>query len=860
MQIETDRVYQVAKAWQPNASCTRRTIRLMNQNDEAKDSKMLFPLELTDIDYFRRLLDTINNGLYNLVKDAFAKTSHGDTHIEGLQQTVLYEMLQKVNIDNQSLKICDVVSRTLNLNSADRNKLSINIEAFLNKDKALSKMTETYALSTHGPVVDAFKLGKEILKLCGGSLESVVGVHSRVSLALQEIVHLEDQRALHASFKDTRMNIFGWNKNDTTNNDSSVSSSSEDFAILELKKLEEILSDEKLKSLITLLHRLKAFSTDIFSLTTSFLSSTNPKDYDEIQRLQEIAVNLQEIVLEPSAAKSLDAANSLHASSLKVISDLLREAEKEKIKDLEKARRLDKLSRDINHRSKELGMLLVVFSFLDDSILNKINAEGTEWLTPNMLFAFPHFDGQTIGSLIIKSSASIVLSGLKKIPEFTAVSEIGVNRSLSKLFERRVSDDFTEFDSTPIKKNDSVSCLNSPKSPQYINASPSYSNTRRLSVSMTPTSISYTANRRGSINSRSNSCFNYSRFDLQPSQSNESKFDLADEIFNNLSVVLAPKALAHTQLLNRLMGINLDIHYIASLCDMEDQAERDRLIVIASTIEDTIDSDLNDEDVICSRGRKRIDLLIELKEKAERLLLTLQKDANSARRIETKNYSLAASFDGIVEGIFPLLEQLKGTLNRFSFIDTSIDDLKGRLELEGTRFITSDFIFRLPDAYEGQSIASLSIIAGAGSVLRYIRNYWPEFTSLGVSSAFIQGLTVSKDTNDVDFSNAVALRAMGFDPQLLLAAGMGAVDIISAGFSASELKNGGIDVSVLKSAGLVDTTSKLVGFDIDIQKDILIEFCKNMNFKHWVKKDGWDSVKASEIIATASLVNVELGN
>lgn len=488
-----------------------------------------------------------------------------------------------------------------------------------------------------------------------------------------------------------------------------------------------------------------------------------------------------------------------------------------------------------------------------------------------MLFVLKHFDGQTIGSLIIKSSSLAILSELKKIPGFSAVSEIDTNKGLSRLFGRSVDsdDEVTEFEGShsPIRKSGldlESSRLNSPKSPMSPSnyGSPSYSNTRKSSVSFTtPNTTSQNTTRRASINSRSNSCFNYSRFDLQISQSNESKFELADDIFNQLSVLLTPQALAHTQLINRLMGIIIEIHEISDLCDLDDHVERERLLTLASCIEDTIDADVDDADVVCSRGRKRIDLLTELKQKAERLLIALHKDASSARRIETKNYSLAASLDGLIEGISPLLEQLQAVLNRFSFIDTSIDDMKGRLELEGTRFINADFIFRLPDAYEGQSIASLAIIAGAGSMLRYIRNFWPEFSSLGVNSSFIQGLKATKDLDDVDFSNAVVLRGMGFDPELLLAAGFGAVDIISAGFSASELRSGGIDVTVLKSAGLADTTSKLIGFDIDIQKEILIEFCKNMRWLNWLKHDGWDIVKNTEIAAmpTATLVNVELG-
>jgi len=335
-QLESSKLSSVERSWQPPLSCSRRTIRLI-ENDVIKLTNMFFPLELTDLDYFRRLLDTLNNGIYDLVKAVLLKANHNDSHLESISSTVLYEMLQPISVGKEQIKICDAVAQSLNLNNVDRNKLSSNIEAFLNKDRELSKKTETHYLSAAGPIVESFKLGKDILKLCGGKLESHAGLNSRVSLALQEIQNLEDQRLLHSNFKESRIAILGWNDN-SSSNAGSVSSASEATALLELKKIEDLLDDDKRKSTIILLHRLKSFSSDIFSLTTSFLSSSNPKDYDEIQRLQEIAKFLQDIVLEPTAAKTSDVVSSLFTSSLKIVSDLLREAEKEKFKDIDKAK------------------------------------------------------------------------------------------------------------------------------------------------------------------------------------------------------------------------------------------------------------------------------------------------------------------------------------------------------------------------------------------------------------------------------------------------------------------------------------------------------------------------------------------
>jgi len=342
--IESNRLSH-ERIWEPSFALRRRSQRLMKNGiiNEINEHILYFPIELNDHDYFRRLIDTLNNGLYDLVKDVFIKAKYDNNHLDKISQTILYEMLEKVNIGNQTIKICDVIAQNLNLSIPDRNKLNNSIEALLNRDKTLSKMIETHNLSSNGPIVDAFKLGKEILILCGGTFDSIAGLSTRISLALNEIQQLEDQRMLHKNYKEARLSVLGWSNNkksDDSINDvvGSLISSSEDSAMTILKQLKEFLSDDRKKSCIMLLHRLKAFSNDLLSLMTTFLSAEKPKEYDEMKRLKDFGSRFQEIVMDPILAKSYDDINSLQNSSLKLVSDLLREAEKIKFKDIEKAK------------------------------------------------------------------------------------------------------------------------------------------------------------------------------------------------------------------------------------------------------------------------------------------------------------------------------------------------------------------------------------------------------------------------------------------------------------------------------------------------------------------------------------------
>lgn len=84
--------------------------------------------------------------------------------------------------------------------------------------------------------------------------------------------------------------------------------------------------------------------------------------------------------------------------------------------------------------------------------------------------------------------------------------------------------------------------------------------------------------------------------------------------------------------------------------------------------------------------------------------------------------------DGKAVAISP--SSLKGSSNH----NSNIMSINEKIARDGTRFITSDFIFHYSSVrMAGQSIGSLAIASGAGAVLRFIRNNWPDFTALNGS-------------------------------------------------------------------------------------------------------------------------------
>lgn len=79
-------------------------------------------------------------------------------------------------------------------------------------------------------------------------------------------------------------------------------------------------------------------------------------------------------------------------------------------------------------------------------------------------------------------------------------------------------------------------------------------------------------------------------------------------------------------------------------------------------------------------------------------------------------------------------KSISNNSNNNSSVTNNYININEKIARDGTKFFTSDFIFQYQSIRSGgHSIGSLAIVAGAGAVLRHIRQYWPDFTALNGS-------------------------------------------------------------------------------------------------------------------------------
>lgn len=81
----------------------------------------------------------------------------------------------------------------------------------------------------------------------------------------------------------------------------------------------------------------------------------------------------------------------------------------------------------------------------------------------------------------------------------------------------------------------------------------------------------------------------------------------AEDILGLIDVLLEPSAVAHTNLLLRLVGLCGDLVKLRTMAEFSGRvAEAQRLTNLCGCLERTIDADMNDSNVVGGRSRKRL--------------------------------------------------------------------------------------------------------------------------------------------------------------------------------------------------------------------------------------------------------------
>jgi len=279
---------------------------------------------------------------------------------------------------------------------------------------------------------------------------------------------------------------------------------------------------------------------------------------------------------------------------------------------------------------------------------------------------------------------------------------------------------------------------------------------------------------------------------------------------------------------------------------INDITEDGRLRNLMAAVEATIDADEYDtNEVMGGRGRQRLGAIALKRDQSRRLSNTLMSEARRARDLETRDYSSAMALDTASKELALLTDQLSELLSDYNVAQNCKYDWEEHIARDGSTFVTSDFLFCVIDQYDGHSIGSLALVAGAGAVLRYIRNTWPSITALGGGGGGGGGggmdslFSHHDDADHIDFGDANRLKTLGFSPKQLRSAGFSDVDIITSGFTAGELREAGIDLTILRSSGLADTALHAIGFTLELQREALVELFNRTCGEKWLQSSGW---------------------
>jgi hypothetical protein len=287
-------------------------------------------------------------------------------------------------------------------------------------------------------------------------------------------------------------------------------------------------------------------------------------------------------------------------------------------------------------------------------------------------------------------------------------------------------------------------------------------------------------------------------------------FAEGEELLKALTALNEISALAHTKLLLRLVGFCGDLVKLRTMAEFSGRInEAQRLAMLCSCVEATVDADTLDPTVFGGRSRKRLDNCRDLLIQTQELMSSLQRLAAESHAV--RDFSGQQQLELLAAEISKAKQAQDLATREFSIVQTSHHEdsywdshLEDRLSAEGSEFITADFLLKYVDAYEGQSVGSLAIIAGAGAILTDIRRHWVGLTALGggdsnsskdeynaTSSSYSKD-SLSADgsisnsesetwnplADKINFSDARTLRILGFSIQELKAAGFSDIDIL----------------------------------------------------------------------------------
>lgn len=881
------------RCWQPPLYYQRR--RVFNQ-------MQFFPLELTCKDYAHRVLDTVAAGLRNKIETALLNSTAPTTNKPFAQESLklvlpdpssfalLRTVFSSISDEPQSLSHSQSSRGPAGSNQMEKetladvifpqksvsDKFSSSVKTLLSIFTGIAfpdSMEETGQLYDMN---DLFNAANEVLKLFSTDSTS----SSSIVASMKELEELHQQVYSHMLYKNSRMSLNSWtydgeafdastgmgglHRARAAGNAADIDGGVSDDLIAHAQdvcmQMQGLMEPQNV-SRAHLTRRILQAAEDVRVFASTACDNLN---YDEGLRLRELGIKLEQVISDEDR-QNVDAFGYILGTSRHVVSDLMREAEAYRssldLFDVDKIKRIEGLAQEVTHLRGALQDVVsdILYSKDEKEALVNIATEGTENITVDWLMSLPGKDGSTIAGLIIQAKAVGILEAMKETLSFGSGGE-PESPTYPASSPGRVSGATRNVTSPTNKSSPKHAQGNSSTSSGWTGGGTISSPTTKK-VLFPPSSTSafpISSNNNNNYSPPLNMTMSAIQFQSLVSDSNsyttiESLLSLADEAIDTLKVLLEPHAAAHTSLILRLIGCTNLLNWTITRCShINDIDEDGRLRNLLSAVEATIDADEGDENKVPGgRGRQRLDSLALKRDQARRLSNTLLLEARRSRDLETRDYSSASFLDKASKELASLSDALNEGLVEYDMAQNCKYDWEDHLARDGSTFVTSDFLFCAVDQYDGHSIGSLALVAGAGAVLRYIRRSWPDITALGgdgsdggerggaglAGSPFSPFPTASVD--EIDFGDANKLKALGFLPQQLRSAGFSDVDIITSGFTAAELREAGIDLTILRSQGLADTALHVLGFSLEIQREALVELYSKTGGGKWMQSGGW---------------------
>lgn len=880
--------------WDPPVSCQRRLL-------PGSQYQSYFPIEITDRDYFNRLIALLVRAVHSLDYE-FLRTNVGNNELSDLSNAV-EELLNIIIANSPSDKAGNYTHNVVLLyhqSLAVRECLDEHAKPFLIARDRLSSHSSGWDCCLLDNIDNVFEAATSLIDITKDYTTmrtEPLNVKTSTDMIRHEVRDLLGQYKIHKQFQQQRMKELGWEKSfDDIKTYGRVPETTEDKDDFQATMKKFHLQRERAEQFLTftagarvqLITRLLVIVDDLMLVSRDV---SEDSDYTEAHRLRVLMYSIDQSVSADNRRfvdEAILLAQQIYVTMLELLHLVARKKEEMEFKNSEIAEQASAIADQLH---KRLAAITSKCSLLiaHDDIKEKILREGTSFICADYLFISEYReDNVNIASLLVMSGAQDILNCVE---EWTGLSIL--NRQKQKLLLNDQSSKSLTVSNTPNHSSSMMLLKSSRLSNSDLLSHPTSSRIIHGEQIQSSTTPNHTTSIDG----------NFSQTMLQALQSFESlQYQLDD--------LLTPISVAHSELLCRLIGIRSNVLQLVEMnSHTGNHSEKIRLSEFSTILDATIDADeqdyLEEEDGLIGRGRKRIDGVWGLTKQVQSAIQELRKFKNRARA--QSDYTAAQAFDDMERNLEERVQNVEHSIQQFSLLDSDNDttmmevvDLNERIARDGTEFLTSDFIFSYCSGPKGHSIGSLAIVAGAGALLRYIKSQWPNLTVLGnsnrtdvyaedeyttsghstlfpPSSSFEKtamlvssslgnfestvvnrrksnrlsvamfnngsgsgGTTGILSNTVVDFRDPNVLRLIGFDPKTLRSAGFSDIDILTAGFTAEQLKLAGFGPdAIFAAAGLSSPALQAVGFGLDMLVQVLNDFFIKTNGSNWRKHDIW---------------------